>query len=361
MIFRGSRLSHLRQPCPVFCHRGPYSFYAERVPAPSSTFLGRCTSGLRDHGSYITPISRRNYADKPVSRPKAHTGRTAAAPSKKAATTTEVTVKTTSTRGKKSPTKSKRKPKSKTKAKTASRTRAKAKRKPRTRTRKILTEAQKEKLAAAKAKRKERLAAQKSKQKIAELKAAALEPPKPAPSSVYLLVHIETSREMGPGANVGERARRTSTRYHGLSPERREHYNRILIEKKAAAKAAYRQWIESHTPDQIRLANHARALLHRRGMRKYSKLDDERQVKKHLTGYIFFSTERHASGAYAGISLPERAKLLSQEWKALTAAEKKKFEDMESRDIQRHIQEMKTVYNVDVSPKPPKAVVAAAA
>lgn len=231
MIFRGCRLSHLRQHCPAFRHRGPLPFYAERVPSPFSAFLGHFTSGSGDHGSDITPIGRRNYAGRPVSRPKAHTGKTTAAPSKKAATTTEITVKTTSTRGKKSPTKPK--PKPETKAKTASRTKAKAKPKRRTRTKKILTEAQKEKLAArkakreaklaaTKAKRKEKLAAQKSRQEIADFKAAALEPPKAAVSNVYLLVNMETSKELGPGAKIEERARAASTRYHGLTPEGRE-------------------------------------------------------------------------------------------------------------------------------------------
>lgn len=215
MIFRASRLSHLRLTCPAFRHREPLPLYAERVSASFSTFLGRCTSGSRGHGSYITPIICRNYADNPVSRPKAHTGRTTTAPSKKAATATKSTSEKV---------KAKRKRKPKTKAKTTSRSKTKAKSKPRSRRKKILTEEQKEALAAKMAKRKEKLAANKAKQKIKDLKTAALQNPPRRPVKspwVAFLADLSSDPELA-GKPRPKILQEGSVRYKALSPERRE-------------------------------------------------------------------------------------------------------------------------------------------
>jgi hypothetical protein len=87
--------------------------------------------------------------------------------------------------------------------------------------------------------------------------------------------------------------------------------------------------VESHTVEQIRLANNARTQLRRqlkdqvKGTTKYSPIKDERLVKRPASQYIQFSINRQASGDFKNISIAERAKLISQEWKALNAGEKK--------------------------------------
>lgn len=119
--------------------------------------------------------------------------------------------------GEKSDPKVKAKPK--TKPKTKPKPKAKAKRKARKTKRKVLTEEQKEKLAAKKAKRKDKLAAKKEKQKFKDLKAAALDPPSRGRLSVWQIIVSETSRKQVGAQTTTKEA---STQYQALSPERRE-------------------------------------------------------------------------------------------------------------------------------------------
>ena len=82
--------------------------------------------------------------------------------------------------------------------------------------------------------------------------------------------------------------------------------------------------------DEIRLANNARKILRNRKDLKDLKLsaaatrniEDERKPKRALTAYFIFNTSRQESGDFRNISVPERAKLLGQEWKALSEDEK---------------------------------------
>jgi hypothetical protein len=102
---------------------------------------------------------------------------------------------------------------------------------------------------------------------------------------------------------------------------------------KAENEAAYKRWVDSHTPDQIRLANTARLALKRKGKktptggkrsgRGLSPIKDERQVKRPDSGYLKFSADRRASGDFKHITLPESTKLITQEWKELDAGDKK--------------------------------------
>lgn len=89
--------------------------------------------------------------------------------------------------------------------------------------------------------------------------------------------------------------------------------------------------MESHTPDQIRIANNARNLLRRKLAGKLKNkakpthtqlIVDERQVKRPQSAWVFFFAERQASPDFKGISPAERAKLIAREWKALSADEK---------------------------------------
>ena len=51
-------------------------------------------------------------------------------------------------------------------------------------------------------------------------------------------------------------------------------------------------------------------------------IEDERSVKRPISSYAQFAVNRHASGDLRNISLAERSKLISQEWKALDQQEK---------------------------------------
>jgi hypothetical protein len=53
------------------------------------------------------------------------------------------------------------------------------------------------------------------------------------------------------------------------------------------------------------------------------RLVDDRQPKGMTTSFGAFFAERHLSGDFKGITVPESAKLAAEEWKALSEGEKK--------------------------------------
>ena len=101
-----------------------------------------------------------------------------------------------------------------------------------------------------------------------------------------------------------------------------QHYNQQAKQDIEAKAVAYKAWIVSHTPEQIRIANIARSSLKRRFGLKNDRLIDERTPAK-SSAYILFVTDRLTSGEFSGITQTERVKLVSNEWKALNPAEKK--------------------------------------
>ena len=87
--------------------------------------------------------------------------------------------------------------------------------------------------------------------------------------------------------------------------------------------------MEEHTVEQIELANAARRSLRQKApVQKYCQtpwnpINDERAAKRPVTAWVQFVITRNASGDFKHISIAERSKLLSQEWKALSEDEKK--------------------------------------
>jgi hypothetical protein len=87
--------------------------------------------------------------------------------------------------------------------------------------------------------------------------------------------------------------------------------------------------VQSHTPLQIKEANSARLLMNKRAQAAGKKkkacrlIHDDRAVRQPLNGYGFFFKERNDSGDLSGMSVAERGKLVGQEWKNLSEAQKK--------------------------------------
>ncbi|MCJ1364063.1 hypothetical protein MMC16_003172 [Acarospora aff. strigata] len=289
-----------------------------------STFAGG--QGWVSNGVFISK-ARRFLATKPASRPKGHTGRTTSKPRKKAPTTT------TSAASKKSPAAkgkatTKAKPRATTKAKPRAKPKAKPRATPKVRAKKALTPEQKTKAAA-----------QKDRARIRELRKTALEPPKLLPASAYKVVLTELSK---PGQGI--KGKEAAEKYKALTPTELEHYNHIASQNAAANDASYKKWVLSHTPDQIRAANNARAALKHASKKKTLPIHDGRLVKRPRTAWILFYSDRVGSADFKHIKVTDRVRLISQEWKDLPASEKKKYTDMQAQDQARYKQEYKTVY-----------------
>ena len=201
-----AKLPQLRLQCLASCPSGLSSSHVQRVASLYSSFqfqnildLGLSHDSLRLH-------SCRGYATKPVSRPKAHTGRTTSA-ARKAPTTSKTkaakkpATKTKTPKAKPTAT-SKAKPRIKAKPKRAK----KAKAKPKPKKKKVLTEAQKKAAA------------------IKELKIAALKSPDGTPSTawmVYSQERLRNNQTNGP-ARLGSSMTEASAGFKNLSPEQLE-------------------------------------------------------------------------------------------------------------------------------------------
>lgn len=111
-----------------------------------------------------------------------------------------------------------------------------------------------------------------------------------------------------------------------------QHYNHIANQNKAANQAAYKQWVESYTPDEIQKAQKARSrlkiLVRQNSKTKISSaalgpIKDDRQVKRPSGPYILFFKERVESGDMKDIAFVDAPKLVAEEWKNLSQGEKK--------------------------------------
>ncbi|KAI4106570.1 MAG: hypothetical protein LQ339_003030 [Xanthoria mediterranea] len=333
-----ARLSHFSLQCLDKPGLTALGFNLTRV-ALRRPYLGPHEATDTFRPAFQTPPLCRSYAKDAVSRPKAHTGRTATAPRKKAstarstapATGLESGAATSNPVAKKTKSKAKTKPKPRTKAKStkARKKSPKAKAKP----------AKKKK--ALKPEEKERLL-------VKELKAKALSPPKRLATSAFTVLFVEKQRELKASESAASITKECSKIYRSFTPEQREHYNHIANENKASYDSTYRNWILSHSPMVILEANAARVALKKRMMSPKTKLHDERLVKRPRNAFSKFSVQRHLSRDFAGMKLGEAAKLISAEWRAMSENDKKPFLQERDEDLARYVQEVKAVYNRDV-------------
>ena len=195
-----------------FGRTGFSSSCVDRVPAFYNIFQSQHKSDILLKSSLITPILRRSYAQRAVSRPKAHTGRTTTA-ARKAPTTSKTTAAKKPAPKKTTPkavpkAKSKAKPRIKPKPKPAKKKKAKAKPKPKPKKpKKVLTEAQK------------------SASTKKQLKATALKPPHRVASttwSVYLAEKVRGADSAGARRDVTALSKAASAEYKQLTPEQLE-------------------------------------------------------------------------------------------------------------------------------------------
>lgn len=228
MIFRNShgigRLSQL-----TFNSLGRHRhellpYQQERVAESIGIALARLRGGNGCIQVCVTPLCRRTYATRPVSRPKAHTGRTTSAPRQKAASGTQARAKAPST-GAKAPSAGKAKGRTRAKAKTRAKalpkkrkSRAKARAKSTPRPRKRLSETQKL-----------RKAKQKKSADIIELKKRALSPPAELPQHAWtnflgdqFRTRQSDNEYVGGQSGLGGFSKVVGMRWRALSPAQRE-------------------------------------------------------------------------------------------------------------------------------------------
>ncbi|EUC50193.1 hypothetical protein COCMIDRAFT_82655 [Bipolaris oryzae ATCC 44560] len=176
---------------------------------------------------------------------------------------------------------------------------------------------------------------EKERAKIRQLRAKALkEPLSQRTLSAYNLFVAELTKGKPSGSDTQVSKITSATKeFKNLSPAQLEHYNHLANEENAKRKAEFDKWLQSYTPQEIRIANLARAQLRRRlaGKQKghpahSAKLHDPRHVKATLNPYALFSRARHATGDFKGIPVIQASKLIGAEWKSLNESEKQKYQ-----------------------------------
>ncbi|KAF7951608.1 hypothetical protein EAE96_006911 [Botrytis aclada] len=186
---------------------------------------------------------------------------------------------------------------------------------------------------------------QKLKLKLKELKATAFltEAPKQIPDNAYSVLFIELVKK---GTPIVEAAKEASEKYKSASTAELERLEQIAKENKVVNSRNYKNWVESHTPAEIRAANYARHHIRRLTNRSGSPriIKDDRLVKKVTSPLFLFMKERHSSGDFTSLKIAESSKQIAQEYKSLSPAQRKPFEDAAVADRERYIQEYRTVY-----------------
>ncbi|KAI9816391.1 MAG: hypothetical protein M1832_005058 [Thelocarpon impressellum] len=183
---------------------------------------------------------------------------------------------------------------------------------------------------------------EKTKAEIKRLKAAALSEPKGLPRTAWSVLSAEMAQ-----VSHSLQSTEASARYKALTPVELEHYNHLANQNKATTDEVRKKWIESFTPDQIREANNARRRLKRLLNRpqSYHLIKDERQPKRALSPYVHFYLSRVESGDLKHMSVGDRSRLVRDEWKGLTDAEKQQYIDRSATDASRYRRDFKAAFN----------------
>ncbi|RYP70195.1 hypothetical protein DL769_005074 [Monosporascus sp. CRB-8-3] len=189
-----------------------------------------------------------------------------------------------------------------------------------------------------------------------ELKKTALfDEPKGSPESPWRLFIAEhTQGKSWKPDDLRSNMKQLSDAYKSLSSSELQRLEKTAEQNKRANAVAYKAWVESLTPDQVRAANRARGLLKRKynipkGQAKH--ITDERLPKRPLTAYSLFTRARWSTGDFSsGGGVRTTSAAIGQEWKKLPEAEKKPFYDLQKAELERYEKEVAAVYGRSLTP-----------
>ncbi|KAI9644570.1 hypothetical protein NHQ30_006591 [Ciborinia camelliae] len=189
---------------------------------------------------------------------------------------------------------------------------------------------------------------QKSRKQLKSLRVTALisETPKRKPDTAYRVLFAKNATGCH---DATESSKLSADMYKKSSTAELERLDRIAAENKAANEIIYKQWVESHTPEEIRQANIARLHIRRLTNKTAAPrlIKDDRAVKQISGALAFFMKDRFKSGDFAGIQTNQAFKDIVTEYKQLSPEQLKGYKDAHAADVERYVQEYKTVYKHD--------------
>jgi hypothetical protein len=209
----------------------------------------------------------------------------------------------------------------------------------------------------------------KKKEEIKLLKAQALAPPKYRQINIWAIYVRENLTAQTNNGPVTSQIKALAQDFKNITSREREHYNHLVNEHNAKSLREFQEWLNAHTPAQIKEANAVRTRLRRNLADKksqYQPIKDDRLVKKPSSSYLLYHSERITSGDFRGVKTPAASKDISVEYKALSASEKKvrldvpaclphsitdyhsqKYEDLAAKDFERYVKQHLEVYGFE--------------
>ncbi|KXT03568.1 hypothetical protein AC578_10005 [Pseudocercospora eumusae] len=184
------------------------------------------------------------------------------------------------------------------------------------------------------------------KEMLQGLKTAALDPPKQRSTSSAWITFI-SEKTKATKESIPDKVKAISAEFKNLSAADREYYNHLAHTKNEEQHAIFKRWVESHTPGEIQKANGARSQLRKMlpsQKIKWAKIEDERVPKKPAGPFAVFTGSRRGSGDFKGIKMGDAAKLVAQEWKAMSSSEKEKYDKIYKDNLQRYVSEYSNVF-----------------
>lgn len=166
----------------------------------------------------------------------------------------------------------------------------------------------------------------KKKEEIKLLKAQALSPPSYRQLNIWSVYVKEKSTAKTDIGRVSEYIKVLAQEFKNIDSREREHYNHLVNEHNAKSLREFQEWLNAHTPAQIKQANAARRRLRRQlAVKKsqYAAIKDDRIVKQPSSAYFQYHKERILSGDFRGVNTTASSKDIAAEYKALSASEKK--------------------------------------
>ncbi|KAB5536438.1 hypothetical protein GE09DRAFT_1192617 [Coniochaeta sp. 2T2.1] len=183
---------------------------------------------------------------------------------------------------------------------------------------------------------------------VRELKKTALfKEPKGLPEQPWLVYVAKNLKQLPSASDLGPTVKGLAVDYNSLSASEKERLETEASQNRLANEAAYKAWVETHSPIEIDAANRARQRLRKISpahKRKYD-IKDDRLPKRSLTAYTMFTKARWNSGEYAGESFTDTSANIVSQWKSLSAAEKKPYEDSAAADRERYEKDLQSVLN----------------
>ncbi|KAH0287858.1 hypothetical protein M436DRAFT_45427 [Aureobasidium namibiae CBS 147.97] len=206
----------------------------------------------------------------------------------------------------------------------------------------------------------------KKKEDIKLLKAQALAPPKYRQVNLWSIYIKENLAGKTGNGQATEHIKALAQDFRNITSREREHLNHLMTEHNAKSLREFQEWLNSHTPAQIKVANQARARLRKLGAEgkksQFAPIKDARLLKRPSGPYLHYHMDRLASGDFRNVSTIDASKDISVEFKALSASEKKKYEDLAAKGLEKYLREHLEVYGYEspLASKPAKKALAEA-